>query len=455
MYVIKSNRKTNSYTVRKINRVTQVVRVGRRGIQGETGATGQQGPQGDPATNLVQSVNGKQGVVVLNATDVGADTTGSASQALQDAKDYTDSEVSTLDSSLATVSKTGSYNDLSDKPSIPSITGLATEQYVDDGLATKVDKIAGKALSTNDYTTLEKTKLAGIQAGAEVNVQSDWDATTGDAAILNKPTIPSIAGLATEAQVQDVQDNLDAHEADTANPHNVTKAQVGLGNVDNTSDANKPVSTAQQEALDGKVNFPTANNRIPIRGSAGNQSSLPYTTGSSAGSVPLRKSNGEVEVGAASVALDATNKSYVDTALTGKVSTTSNSSSVYANNSSANPTMIPFSQALEAGSLAQRSTGGTLAVGTPTSGAHATTKTYVDGKADIEGSGVPNGLIVATVGKTYKDLNATDGFVMYIKHVGTGNTGWDAVPVTSGIPKITASPTQPTTMALGEIWIPV
>lgn len=47
----------------------------------------------------------------------------------------------------------------------------------------------------------------------------------------------------------------DAHLTDTENPHSVTKAQVGLGNVDNTSDANKPVSTAQQAALDGKVSI--------------------------------------------------------------------------------------------------------------------------------------------------------------------------------------------------------
>ena len=39
------------------------------------------------------------------------------------------------------------------------------------------------------------------------------------------------------------------HVSDNANPHGVTKAQVGLGNVDNTSDANKPVSTAQQAAI--------------------------------------------------------------------------------------------------------------------------------------------------------------------------------------------------------------
>lgn len=42
-----------------------------------------------------------------------------------------------------------------------------------------------------------------------------------------------------------VQDDVDTHEARTDNPHSVTKAQVGLGNVDNTSDVNKPVSTAQ------------------------------------------------------------------------------------------------------------------------------------------------------------------------------------------------------------------
>ena len=54
-----------------------------------------------------------------------------------------------------------------------------------------VAKVNGKGLSTNDYTTAEKTKLSGIAAGAEVNVQSDWNATTGDAFIKNKPTIPS------------------------------------------------------------------------------------------------------------------------------------------------------------------------------------------------------------------------------------------------------------------------
>ena len=51
----------------------------------------------------------------------------------------------------------------------------------------------------------------------------------------------------------DAQANLTAHINDKENPHEVTKAQVGLGDVDNTSDVNKPISTATQTALNGKL----------------------------------------------------------------------------------------------------------------------------------------------------------------------------------------------------------
>jgi len=124
-----------------------------------------------------------------------------------------------------------------------------TEVY--EAIDTKVDKVDGKGLSTNDYITADKTKvtnvnevieaaaksvtatgisitldkrnlvtnavenieldlpasttalaglmlpsdktkLNGIAAGAEVNVNADWNATEGDALILNKPTIPTV-----------------------------------------------------------------------------------------------------------------------------------------------------------------------------------------------------------------------------------------------------------------------
>lgn len=52
----------------------------------------------------------------------------------------------------------------------------------------------------------------------------------------------------------DVNEQLESHTSNTNNPHGVTKAQVGLGNVDNTSDLNKPISNATQIALDSKAN---------------------------------------------------------------------------------------------------------------------------------------------------------------------------------------------------------
>ena len=70
-----------------------------------------------------------------------------------------------------------------------------TETEVDSLLDDKVDKVVGKQLSTEDYTTSEKSKLAGIEAGAEVNVNADWSATSGDAQILNKPIIPDVSGF--------------------------------------------------------------------------------------------------------------------------------------------------------------------------------------------------------------------------------------------------------------------
>lgn len=73
------------------------------------------------------------------------------------------------------------------------ISYLATKTELSNGLAAKVDAVSGKGLSTNDYTTTEKNKLSGIAAGAEVNVQSDWNTTdiNADSYIKNKPTIPS------------------------------------------------------------------------------------------------------------------------------------------------------------------------------------------------------------------------------------------------------------------------
>lgn len=81
-------------------------------------------------------------------------------------------------------------------------------------------------------------------------------------AIFNKDSVLGGGRLAITAErVEGLDDRIDSrindqvdtgHPDRTDNPHDTTKAQVGLGNVDNTSDLNKPISTATQTALDGK-----------------------------------------------------------------------------------------------------------------------------------------------------------------------------------------------------------
>ena len=69
--------------------------------------------------------------------------------------------------------------------------GHWTQVTVGTSLYDKVDKVSGKGLSENDFTDALKTKLEGIAAGAEVNVQADWSQTntSADDYIKNKPNV--------------------------------------------------------------------------------------------------------------------------------------------------------------------------------------------------------------------------------------------------------------------------
>ena len=73
-------------------------------------------------------------------------------------------------------------------------------------------------------------------------------AQLGLANVDNTADVSKPVSTAQAAAVAVVQADIDNHEANTSNPHSVTKTQVGLSNADNTSDANKPVSTAQAAA---------------------------------------------------------------------------------------------------------------------------------------------------------------------------------------------------------------
>lgn len=163
----------------------------------------------------------------------------------------------------------------------------------------KVDKVDGKGLSTNDYTTAEKNKLNAIASGAQVNVIETVKVNNAALTPSNKavnitvPTktsdITNDSGFITAADVPEgaaataTTPKMDGtaavgsetafargdhiHPSDTSRVPTtrkvaghalsadvtLVKGDVGLGNVDNTADTDKPVSTAQQTALNGKV----------------------------------------------------------------------------------------------------------------------------------------------------------------------------------------------------------
>lgn len=110
-----------------------------------------------------------------------------------------------------------------------------------------------KAADTQVRTDLEAAVelVAEELRGADTTLQNNITKEVND----RKGEVTRIEGLisdeaATRAQADTtVNAKVDSHIGNKSNPHEVTKAQVGLGNVNNTSDADKPVSTAQATAI--------------------------------------------------------------------------------------------------------------------------------------------------------------------------------------------------------------
>lgn len=110
-----------------------------------------------------------------------------------------------------------------------------------------------KAADTQVRTDLEAAVelVAEELRGADTTLQNNITKEVND----RKGEVTRIEGLisdeaATRAQADTtVNAKVDSHIGNKSNPHGVTKAQMGLGNVNNTSDADKPVSTAQATAI--------------------------------------------------------------------------------------------------------------------------------------------------------------------------------------------------------------
>lgn len=128
---------------------------------------------------------------------------------------------------------------------VTDITASAAEVNVLDGITANTTEL--NVLDGITASTAELNILDGVTATtAELNVLDGITATTTELNYVDGVTSP------IQTQISNNKTAIDNHVADTNNPHSVTKAQVGLGNCDNTSDLNKPISTATQTALDGK-----------------------------------------------------------------------------------------------------------------------------------------------------------------------------------------------------------
>ena len=96
--------------------------------------------------------------------------------------------------------------------------------------------------------------LANTALQTAQNAQSTADTAEGKADDAQADATQALSDASNaQADADTANAAIDAHLLDTNNPHSVTKSQVGLGNVDNTADANKPLSTPQKTYVDNQI----------------------------------------------------------------------------------------------------------------------------------------------------------------------------------------------------------
>lgn len=128
------------------------------------------------------------------------------------------------------------------------------------------DKLITDTVNVNQSTTEAVLNFTTYRQEAQHvgrNTLTITSATISQAGLMSSSDKTKLDGLKDQAgitsDIDAVQTNLETHINNKSNPHEVTKDQVGLGNVDNTSDANKPISNATQTALNGKFSATDGN----------------------------------------------------------------------------------------------------------------------------------------------------------------------------------------------------
>ena len=106
-------------------------------------------------------------------------------------------------------------------------------------------KLSTKSTPTSGDTVLGRDSLTG--KAVEIPTSSFGGGGGGSGLVLGETSSTAYRGDRGKTAYD--------HSQTTGNPHGTTKTDIGLGNVDNTSDLNKPISTATQNALNTKANI--------------------------------------------------------------------------------------------------------------------------------------------------------------------------------------------------------
>ena len=166
-------------------------------------AQGQQGPQGATGATGATGAAGADGKTVLNGTGAPSSGLGAIGDFYIDtaaARLYGPKLIGGWGGGISLIGPAGATGAQGPQGNVgptgpmgPSGVVAATAPLSYDAGTQTVAISAATTSAAGSMSAADKTKLDGIAAGAEVNVNADWNAGSGDAQILNKPTLGTAA----------------------------------------------------------------------------------------------------------------------------------------------------------------------------------------------------------------------------------------------------------------------
>lgn len=197
-----------------------------------------------PATTQEAGLMDADSVIMLNQT------LPDAIEAEQEARIAKDNAHDTFNSSLPGIILTGftlTHNSTNVRATLNNKTKSADGKTYEGATDLIRDILAATKTTAGVMTAADKTNLDNTVQGLANEITNRTNAINALRTELKTYVDDLIAD--TGSDVTALETKVNNHIANKSNPHTVTRAQVGLSNVNNTSDANKPVSTAQAAAI--------------------------------------------------------------------------------------------------------------------------------------------------------------------------------------------------------------